>query len=172
MPPRGIVCWRHDQHIEQQLDAILRQQQPRQIPRDRALAVLDVAARHGLGIAEVDLRAGGAGRAEGEAAELQAGGGGLRTLANQVEREFAVLGLGIVIEHLEPVDDGADRADEIMADPRAQQRCEFERIWSGGGTGRRSVRHKGFLELHGTDAANHACLDGCCGFYHSPARGS
>ncbi|MGY4443964.1 hypothetical protein ACVW04_006783 [Bradyrhizobium sp. LM2.3] len=106
-----------------------------QIPGDRALAVLDVAARHGLGIAEIDLRAGRAGRPEGEAAELEAGGGGFRALANQVERELAVVGLGVVVEHFKPIDDGADRADEIVANPRAQQRSEFERIWSGSGGG-------------------------------------
>src|SRR5262245_28706175 len=45
---------RDDEHVEQELDAVLRQEQPRQIPDDRALAVFDVAARHRLCIAEVD----------------------------------------------------------------------------------------------------------------------
>ena len=107
----------------------------RQQWRDRALAVLDVAARHGVGVAEVDLSAGGAGRAEGETAELEAGGGGLGALANQVERELAIFRLGVVVEHFEPIDDGAHRADEIMTDPRAQERREFERIWSSSGSG-------------------------------------
>jgi hypothetical protein len=40
----------------------------------------------------------------------------LCALADEVEREFLVLGLGIVIEHFEPVDDGADRADQIVTD--------------------------------------------------------
>ena len=95
------------------------------------LAVLDMAPRHVLRVAEVDLRAGRAGRAECEAAELQPRRRGLGALADQIEREFAIFRLGIVVEHLKPVDDGADRADEIVANPRAQQRREFEGIGSG-----------------------------------------
>jgi hypothetical protein len=48
-----------------------------------------------------------------------------------------------------------------MANPRAQQRREFEGI--RGGTGRRGTRHKMFLEMfleirQSADTANHACL--------------
>ena len=74
-----------------------------------------------LGVAEVDLGAGGAGGAEGDAAELQLGGGGVGALLDQVERK----GLGLLVvfffQHFQAVDDGADRADQIVADARAQQ---------------------------------------------------
>ena len=116
---------------------------PRQIPGDRGLAVLEVTARHGLGVAEIDLCARRARRAERQAAELQPCRGGLGALADQIEREFAIFGLRIVVEHLKPIDDGAHRTDEIVANPRAQQRREFEGV--GGGTGRRGARHRMFL---------------------------
>ncbi|MGY4345225.1 hypothetical protein ACVWXM_001689 [Bradyrhizobium sp. GM7.3] len=136
VPPRGIVCCETTSMLSSSLTRFFgskirgRFQVIEHLPSH-----LDVAARHGLGIAEIDLRAGRAGRTKSEAAELEASGGGFRALAYQVECELAVVGLGIVVEHFEPIDDGADRADEIVADPRAQQRSEFERIWSGGGSG-------------------------------------
>ena len=105
---------RDDQHVQQQLDAVLRQQEARQIPGDGDLAVFDVATRHGLGIAEIDLRSRRSCRAERQAAELQPCGGGLGALADQIEREIAIFGLGIVVEDLKPIDDRANRADEIM----------------------------------------------------------
>jgi hypothetical protein len=61
-----------------------------------------------------------------EAAELQSCGGGLGALADQIEREIAVFGLRVVVEHLKPIDDGANRADEIVTDSRTQQCREFE----------------------------------------------
>ena len=124
---------RNDQHVQEQLDAVLRQQQPRQIPADGDLAVLDMAARHGLGVAEIDLRAGRAGRAKRQPAELQPGRGGLGALANQIEREFTIFGLRIVVEDLQPIDDGANRTDEIMTDPRTQQCRKFEGVGSDAG---------------------------------------
>src|SRR3954471_8068821 len=44
-----------DQHIEQKLYPVLRQQRARQIPGDADFAILDKAARHGLGVTQVDL---------------------------------------------------------------------------------------------------------------------
>ena len=117
--------------LSKQLDPVFRQQHARQIPGDRGLAVLDVPPRHGLGVAEVDLCARRSRRAEGETAELQARRRRLGALADQVEGEFAVVGLGIVVEDLEPIDDGAYRTDEIVANARTQQRREFEGIGSG-----------------------------------------
>src|SRR5689334_18523450 len=78
---------RNDKHVEQQLDSVLRQEEARQVPGDRALAVFDMALGHVLGVAEIDL---GAGRSRGskrQPAELKPGGGGFRTLADQVESE-------------------------------------------------------------------------------------
>jgi hypothetical protein len=93
-----------------------------------------VAARHGLRIAEIDLRARRSRSAKRQAAELQSCGGGLGALADQIEREIAVFGLRIVVKHLKPIDDGAHRADEIVTDARTQQRRKFEGI--GSRTGR------------------------------------
>ena len=36
--------------------------------------------------------------------------------------------VGVVLHHLDAVDDRADRADQVVADPRAQQRREIERL--------------------------------------------
>ena len=73
-------------------------------------------------------------RAECQPTELQPGRRRPGALADQIEREIAILRLRIVVEHLKPIDDRADRADEIVADARTQQRCKLEGI--GGGTGR------------------------------------
>src|SRR5262249_52310878 len=122
---------RDDEHVEQKLDPVLGEQQARQIPDDGGLAILDMAPRHGLRIAEIDLRAGGPRSAERQAAELQAGRGGLGALADQVECEVPVFGLGIVVKDLKPIDDRPNGTDEIVADPRTKQSREFERIGNG-----------------------------------------
>src|SRR5260370_34936992 len=41
-----------DEQVEQELDAVLRRERPRQIPRDPGLVVLERAAGDGFGIAE------------------------------------------------------------------------------------------------------------------------
>ena len=46
-----------------------------------------------------------------------------------VERELAIVGLRIVVQHLKPVDDSADRTDQIVADTRAQQGSKIERFY-------------------------------------------
>ena len=49
------------------------------------------------------------------------------TLAAATEGEsFGFLVL-VLFENLEPIDDGADRTDQIVADSRAQKRCQIER---------------------------------------------
>jgi hypothetical protein len=89
-------------------------------------------------------------------AELQAGRGGFGALANQLEREFTVFRLGIVVEDFKPVHDRADRTNEIVADPRAQQGRKFERV--GGGSGRRGARHEMFLDIcMALTKSNRAC---------------
>ncbi len=133
---------RDHHHVQQQLDPVFRQQHARQIPRDLGLGVLEVTARHGLRVAEIDLRARRSGRPERQAAELQPRRSGLGALADQIERKFAIFRLRVVVEDLKPIDDGADRTDEIMANPRTQQRRQFEGV--GGGTGSRGARHKVF----------------------------
>src|SRR5262249_46583861 len=71
-PAAGDRWARDDQQFEQQLDPVFRQQHARQVPGELGLVVLDESLRHGSRVAEIDLRAGRAGGAEGEAAELQA----------------------------------------------------------------------------------------------------
>src|SRR5579872_2156769 len=61
------------QHIEEELHPVLSQQFARQIPGQGRLAVLQQSARGLFRIAEVDLRTGRSGRAEGKPAELQLG---------------------------------------------------------------------------------------------------
>ena len=128
---------RDHHHVEQQFYLVLRQEFARQIPRDLGLVVLEMPRAMACRVADVDLRAGRAGSPKRQPAELQSRRRGLGALADQVEREFAVVGLRIVVEHLEPVDDGADRTDEIVAHPRAQQCGEFEDV------GRRGRETKG-----------------------------
>ena len=138
---------RDHHHVEQQLDAILRQKDARQIPDDLGLVVLEMPARHVLRIAQIDLRARRTGRSEGEPAELQPRRCRLGALADQVEGEFAILRLWIVIQHFEPIDDGAHGADEIVAHARTQQGRQFEGVGRGCDNGRRrGVGHKTFLE--------------------------
>jgi hypothetical protein len=131
---------RDHHHVEQQFYLVLGQKLAWQIPGDPGPVVFEMPARHGLGVADVDLRAGRSRSTKCQPAELQARRRRLRALADQVEREFAVVRFGIVVEHLEPVDDGADRTDEVVAHPRAQQRREFEDV--GRGAGRRRAGHQ------------------------------
>src|SRR5580692_8409311 len=61
-----------NEHVQEQLDPIFRQQGGRQLPDKLGFAILDKPPRHVMGIAEVDLRAGRARRSESQSAELQA----------------------------------------------------------------------------------------------------
>ena len=65
-------------------------------------------------------------------AELQPGRGRLGALLDQVDRELLGLLVLAVLHHLEAVHDRADRADQVVADPRAQQRREIEGFESDG----------------------------------------
>src|SRR6185437_8326652 len=112
---------RDQQQIEQQLDPVFGQQRPRQVPGNLGLVVFEKATGDGLGIAEVDLGAGRARGAKGDAAELQFSGAGTGAFLDQIEGEgpsLLVLGL---IQNFQAVDDGADGADQIVTDTRAQQ---------------------------------------------------
>ena len=103
VPPRGIVCCAMTSMFSSSLTRFFGSNSARQVPGDLGLGVLDMAARHRLGIAEIDLGAGGTGGAEGQPAELQPGGSGLRALADQIEREIAVFRLGIVVQTSRPL---------------------------------------------------------------------
>ena len=115
-------------HVQQQLDAILRQQNPGQIPAQAGLAVFDQAARHLLSIASIDLRAGRARGAECQPAELQLGGSRVRALLDQIHGELGGFLVLVLRHHFEAVHDRSNRADQVMANPRAQQRGEVEAL--------------------------------------------
>ena len=66
---------------------------------------------------------------------------GLNEIASPLKRNIA-----LVFENFQAIHHSANRTYEIVAHPRTQQRREFQGI--RGGTGRRSARHKMFLEIH------------------------
>src|SRR5262249_28225900 len=118
-----------DQQIEQQLDPVFRQQAARQIPDELGLLSFDETQRHRLRVTEFDLGGKRARRAEGKTAELQPRRGRLRAPLDEVEGES--LGLRVaafLLQHLEPVDDRPGGADQVMANARAQEGREIERI--------------------------------------------
>src|SRR5919201_2494543 len=118
-----------DQQIEQQLDPVFRQQAARQIPDELGLLSFDEGQRHRLRVAEFDLGGKRASRAEGKTAELQPRRGRLRAPLDEVKGES--LGLRVaafLLQHLEPVDDRPGGADQVMANARAQEGREIERI--------------------------------------------
>src|SRR5262249_17860428 len=88
----------------------------------------DEAARHFFGIAGIDLGTRAAGGAEGDAAELQPRRSRPGALLDKIEREALGLGVAVLFQHFEPIDDGASRADKIVTAARAQQRSEVERF--------------------------------------------
>jgi len=98
----------------------------RKLPGQFGLVVLHHAARDAFGVSQVDGGAGRASRAESDPTELQPGGGGGRALANQFEGENLGLLIGIVFHDLDTVHHRSDRADQVVADARAQQRRKIE----------------------------------------------
>src|SRR5262249_11746463 len=120
---------RDDQQVEQQLDPIFRQQHAWQVPGELGLVIFDERLRHGSRVAEIDLRAGRAGGAEGEAAELQARRRRPRTPLDEVEREGPGLLVAVfLLQHFDSVDDLAGRADQIVANARTEECGEYESI--------------------------------------------
>ena len=112
--------------VEQQLDLVLGHVAGHAAPDELVLALADEAAADLLGGAEIDLGAGRAGGAEGEAGELQAGGGLLGDVADDVEGVVLRLRVVVLVEDLEAVVDGADGADHVVADLAGDQCSEFE----------------------------------------------
>ena len=88
----------------------------RQIPGERDLAVLEMALRHVLGIAQIDLRSGRARCPECETAKLQPRRRNFGALANQIEGKLTIVRLGIVVQYLKSVDDCAYGTNEVVAD--------------------------------------------------------
>src|SRR5579863_1536861 len=58
----------------------------------------------------------------------------MRALLDQIERENLGLLIFVLLHHLDAVDDGADRTDQVVANPRAQQ-CRKVESANGYGTG-------------------------------------
>jgi hypothetical protein len=90
------------------------------------LALAHQAAADLLGGRKLDLGARRAGRAESEAGELQAGGGLLGDVADDVERIGLGLGIVVLVEDLEAVVDGADGTDDVVADFAGNQGGKLE----------------------------------------------
>ena len=90
------------------------------------LALADEAPRDLLGGAEIDHRPGRAGGAEGEAAELQAGGGLLGDVADDVEGVVLGLLVVVLVEDLKAIVDGADGADHVVANFAGDECSEFK----------------------------------------------
>jgi hypothetical protein len=116
-------------------DPVFRQDGARQIPGQLGLLVLEETPGNRLGVPGVDLCASRAGGAEGNPAKLQLGRSGPRAFLDEFKCE--ILGLLILVfrQHLEAVDDRADRADQIVADARAKQRGKIKGFKIGRGHG-------------------------------------
>lgn len=71
-----------------------------------------------------------AGRPEGDAEEPQLGARPLGAVRNQLE--FRPGGGACHLQELKPIDDGADRADQIVTDTRRDQRRQVLRGKVGG----------------------------------------
>ena len=134
-PPRGIVCPAISSKLSSSLTRFLASSARGRFQASLVLSSSRNPRADGLGVAEVDLGAGGAGRAEGDAAELQLGGGGAGALLDQIEGESLGLLVLFFRQHFQPVDDGADRADQVMANARAQQGGKIERFDGRSGHG-------------------------------------
>ena len=117
-----------EEEVQQQLHLVFREQHPGRGPDQRGPVVLDEPARHLLGVACIDGRAGRARRSEGEPRELQPGRGLPRALLDEILREAAHRLVLLVLQYFEPIHDGADRADHIVADPAAQEGGKIQAI--------------------------------------------
>src|SRR5262249_56637925 len=107
------------------------------ISGELGFTILEDGPCDGLGVADIDVAAGRAGRAKGEAAELQSRRSRFRAPFDEIERKSLSLLITIFFfQHLEPVDDRPRGADQIVANARAQERGEIERI-KGNGYGHR-----------------------------------
>jgi hypothetical protein len=103
-----------------------------------SIFVLHQSARHLFGVAGVDLGAGRSRGAERQPAELKLGRGRPGAFLDQVHGELVGLFVLALLHDLEAVHDRADRADQVMTDPRTQQRGEVEAFESNG-AGHKSV---------------------------------
>ena len=122
--------------IQDQLDLIFRHEDPWRTPLQLDLAIAEQAACYRFGVARVDRGARRAGGSERQPAELQLGRRHGGALLDEVESEAPHLGVFLLVEDFETVDDGADRADHVVADSGTQKGREVEGI-------ERDLRHRG-----------------------------
>lgn len=111
-----------EKQVEEELGLVLRDVGPLARPDEVGALEIHEALGDALRLAEVDLRRGGAGRAEGDARELQLGDGALQRLADQRHR------LGVVrhlVEKLEPALDAEHRRDDVVAEAAGKQRRQI-----------------------------------------------
>src|SRR5208337_2296413 len=106
---------------------ILRREPALRLPAQCRPLAADQAPRDVLRVPRVDQGAERAGRPEGEPAELEARRGRNRAFLDEVHGDGAHVRVLLAVEHFEAVDDRPDRADHIMADPRAEKRGQIER---------------------------------------------
>ena len=114
--------------IEHQLDQILGHQRLGRLPGELSLLSFHVAPRHLLGIGQVDLGPGRTGGTECEPRELQFRRSLRGAAPDESKSEFTHVLAVVLIQHLQPVDDCADRRDDIVANPAAEQRGKVKSI--------------------------------------------
>ena len=116
------------EQVEEELDLVLRQEQARRFPDKLGLLVVEIGASDRLRGRKIDAGPGRAGGSEGKARKLQPGRGACRAFAHELERVGAHRLVLFDVHHLEPIDDGADRADDVMAHAAAKQGGKVERF--------------------------------------------
>ena len=89
-------------------------------------AALEKSADHAPNFAQIELRAGRARSAIGDARELQAGRRQSRARGYELQRVGAHRGIALVFEHFEPVDHRAHGAHKVVAYARHEHRREIE----------------------------------------------
>lgn len=114
------------QHVERELDEILADSRMRRVPCEIGLLTLHQPLRHIMGVAQIKLRAGRPRRTKGKTRKLKLGRGLCRTFGDKIHRVSTHFRIIVILEHFQPVGDGPDRADNVMADAAAQECGQFE----------------------------------------------
>ena len=116
------------QQIEEKLHLVLRQKGAGRLPDELGFLVIEIGSRDPLGGGEIDARPGRARGAEGEAGELEPRRGARRALTHELESVGTHRLVLLEVHHLEPIDDGPHRADDVVADTAAQKGGKVERF--------------------------------------------
>jgi phage FluMu protein gp41 len=86
------------------------------------------AARDLFRVASIDRGPGRTGSPESQAAKLQARRSLLGAFLDEIEGKAAHFRVILLVKDLKPIDDRANWADHIMANPGAKQRGKVERV--------------------------------------------